>query len=95
MTKYTIHTQHVAPTLVSTLFDGFTIYKGVGYWKGKAEDSTTVVILAENSDRARIVELARRIRERYRQEEVWITVEDVSLIRVSIDDLGEVSSHAA
>ena len=83
--RYTIQTEHCSPVLVSNLFDGFEIIRGIGYWQGKAETCVRITILATEEDRGKVLTLARNIREQYRQEEVWITAEAVSLTRVSID----------
>ncbi len=87
--RYRIHTEHVAPTLVSKDFAGFSILQVRGYWKGKAEASHVVEILGTPEDRAKVLALAQTIREQYRQTEVWITVEAVSLLRVTIDAVNE------
>ncbi len=87
--RYRIHTEHVAPTLVSKVFDGFSILQCRGYWQGKAESSHVIEILATDADRSKVTALAQTIREQYRQAEVWITVESVSLLRVTIDAIKE------
>lgn len=87
--RYTIKTQHCAPTLVAKLFDGFEIVKGIGFWKGKPETCVSIAILGTEDDRPKVLTLARQIREQYRQEEVWVTAESVTLIRVSIDKAEE------
>ncbi len=87
--RYRIHTEHVAPTLVSKDFAGFSILQVRGYWKGKAEASHVIEILGTPADRAKVLALAQTIREQYRQTEVWITVEAVSLLRVTIDAIRE------
>ncbi len=88
--RYRIHTEHVAPTLVARAgFDGFSILQCRGYWQGKAEQSHVIEILAAESDRDKVTALAQTIREQYRQAEVWITVESVSLLRVTIDAIKE------
>jgi len=74
---------------VSQHFDGFTLLKGCGYWQGTREDSVSIVILGSDSDRDKVLTLARQIREQYRQAEVWITSEPVTLHRVTIDAVKE------
>jgi hypothetical protein len=87
--RYRIHTEHLAPTLVTRFFDGFTLYSARGYWQGKTESSITCEILGTAEDRSKIVTLCQTIREQYRQEQVWFTAEPVSLTRVSIDAISE------
>lgn len=84
--RYRVYCQHIAPSLVARAgFDGFTILNTRGFWKGKAEASHVVEILACGSDRNRVLTLCATIREQYRQEEVWFTAEEVLLTRVTID----------
>lgn len=83
--RYRIHTQHVAPNMVARHFDGFSIVRAQGFWKGKAEDAVIIEILGTVDDGPKVRTLASEIREQYRQHEVWITTEEVSLIRVTID----------
>ena len=88
--RYRIHTEHVAPTLVTRAgFAGFSILQCRGYWQGKAEASHVIEILGTTEDRPKVTALAQTIREQYRQAEVWITVEAVSLLRVTIDAVTE------
>jgi hypothetical protein len=83
--RYTIDTEHCAPTLVGRYFDGYSITSKLGFWRGKSERSVSIVILATESDRDKVLTLARDIREQYRQQEVWITSEPVTLTRITID----------
>lgn len=83
--RYRLHTEHLSPTLVARYFDGFTILKGQGFYKGKSEDSAIVEIIGTLEDAAKVTTLAKDIREQYRQAEVWITSEAISLLRVTID----------
>lgn len=83
--RYRLHTEHVSPALIARYFDGFTLIKGLGYYKGKSESSVAIEIIGTPGDAAKVSTLAREIREQYRQTEVWITTEEVSLTRVTID----------
>lgn len=83
--RYRIHTEHVAPAIIGRYFDGFTILKGQGVYKGKAENTVIIEILGTADDGPKVRSLAADIREQYRQAEVWITTEEVNLIRVTID----------
>lgn len=85
VTRYRLYTEHLAPTIVSRHFDGFTMSSARGYWQGKAEQSVCVEIIGRPEDRPKVETLAREIREQYRQAEVWITSEPVTLTRVTID----------
>jgi len=87
--RYRLHTEHVSPSIIARHFDGFTIVDARGYYKGKAESSKVIEILGTVDDIAKVQTLAREIREQYRQTEVWITTEEVSLLRVSIDAITE------
>jgi len=88
--RYRIHTEHVSPAIVSRHFDGFSILPNVrGFYKGKAENAVIVEILGTVDDGAKVRTLASEIREQYRQAEVWITTEEVSLTRVTIDAIQE------
>lgn len=84
--RYRIHTEHVAPTLVTSAgFPGFSILQCRGFWEGKAEQSHVIEILGTDADLQKVLTLCRNIREQYRQAEVWLTSETVSLRRVTID----------
>lgn len=58
-----------------------TLYEGVGLFNGSMEDSLTIVHLAplEASAKEEVKALARDIRARNKQKEVWITEEAVTL----------------
>ena len=52
MKLYRIHTENkhrkFIEQLVSERFDGFSIYKQVGYWRGKREKSLCVEIMSDS-----------------------------------------------
>ncbi len=83
--RYRIHTEHVAPSLIARYFAGFSIVRAQGYYGGKAETSVIVEIIGTETDAAKVQTLARDIREQYRQTEVWIASEPITLHRVTID----------
>lgn len=87
--RYRIHTEHVAPSLIAKYFEGFSIIKSEGYYKGVGELSVIIEILGGKHDLLTVITLAQVIRERYQQDEVWITAEEVSVTRVSIDAVKE------
>ena len=83
--RYRLHTEHLAPSLVARYFDGFTLVRTQGYYGGKAESSVIIEIIGTEDDASKVQTLARDIREQYRQTEVWITSEEITLTRVTID----------
>lgn len=87
--RYRLHTQHSAPTLVPRYFEGFSILTAKGYFRGRPEASIVIEIIGSLSDADKVRALAHDIREQYRQAEVWITTEEVSLTRVTIDAVKE------
>lgn len=54
-------------------FDGFTVTKATGYWKGEREDSIVIEILGTPEDAATVRALAVTLRELNRQEAVLWT----------------------
>ena len=83
--RYRILTEHVSPALIARYFDGFSLLKGQGFYKGKGESTTIIEIIGTVDDGVKVRTLAADIREQYRQAEVWITTEEVTLTRVTID----------
>ena len=83
--RYRVHTEHVSHVLVGRYFDGFSIVRAQGYYAGEAEASVIIEIIGTEADNAKVLSLARDIREQYRQAEVWIASDDVTLTRVTID----------
>lgn len=72
---YRIYTEHKAnlPAIVARYFDGATIYQTIGLWQGQTEIGAVVDIIARPSDRARMVSLARDIRDTNGQTSVLLT----------------------
>lgn len=72
---YRIYTEHKAnlPAIVARYFDGATIYQTIGLWQGQTEIGAVVDIIARPSDRARMVILARDIRDTNGQSSVLLT----------------------
>ncbi len=58
--------------LAAAHFDGFTIYKAVGYWKGNEEESLVIEIWAQEKDEAMVRALAEKIKVINSQESVLI-----------------------
>lgn len=60
-------------TIVSTSFDGFTMYHARGYWKGKAESSLIVEVVTPLEDSYKVRAVARELRRALGQESVLVT----------------------
>jgi len=58
--------------IVSPLFPGFTVLRGVGYWQGEPEDCFVVVIIHEstNADYEALLEIIRYYKRTFYQESV-------------------------
>lgn len=56
--------------LTSRLFDGFTVFQTVGYWKGTPERSLTIEIVG--AKRQDVRDLARAIKQINKQEAVLV-----------------------
>jgi hypothetical protein len=61
------------PQLVSRYFEGFTVYRAVGYWQGQPEASDSIDILTDSSDIRSIFYLAEDIRRENAQQCVVVT----------------------
>ncbi len=59
-------------TVVGMYYDGFTILSGRGYWKGTAENSLVIEIVAEEEDAPKILALAENIKIKNGQESVLV-----------------------
>ncbi len=60
---------------ISSLFDGFTLTYGTGYWQGKAEKSLTIEIIAHRSFTGDVYALAKTIKEIGKQDSILVTSE--------------------
>lgn len=58
--------------IVASHFDGFTIFTGIGYWKGSMEASLTIEIDAPEADFYMVQLVAIEIKELNNQECVMI-----------------------
>ena len=68
----------LVPRLVSLEFEGFTIIKGVGYWKGMPEPATIIEIIdTDDSPMTDFIDKVERTAERIKainhQEAVLVT----------------------
>ena len=63
----------IIPKIVSGYFSGFTLWNGLGYWKGKAEPVSIVeIILPVAESRSKILNLGWALKRACLQEEIWI-----------------------
>lgn len=85
MRQYRIYTEAKpnVEALASKIFDGFTVYKAVGYWKGKKESSIVIEVLSESLDIDateykvnHLVSVIKRVNE---QEAVLVSVQDIKI----------------
>ncbi len=58
--------------LVLKYFSGFTTNHGVGLWSGRREGSLTIEIVADYTDKAKVLRLAGDIKNLARQESVLV-----------------------
>lgn len=88
MVLYRIHTEDKnREAIVDTcadMFQNFSIYTGTGYWKGEEEPGLVIERLAEDTfyNRATMETLAESIKHLNNQEEVWLTVTPIVLVKV-------------
>lgn len=79
---YTEHRDNL-PSLVSQHFDGFTLYRGVGYWRGSAEESAMIEILGTSANRETVFRLAEDIRATNHQQSVYVASHALELVSVT------------
>ena len=75
-------TNWIAEVVETVGFDSFTIMRGVGYWKGKAEMAAVVEIICPNNKAGNILELADALRLELDQEAVLITAQKLDEFRI-------------
>jgi hypothetical protein len=80
MVLYRLYTEDIKGTenLVSWGFEGFTLIKAQGYWKGKVENSLVIEILVDTQNDeadAKVFALADRIKACNKQESVLVTAQ--------------------
>ncbi len=79
MKRFRIYTQNknleVVQKLTSIYFDGFTVIRTTGFWKGAPEDAIIVEIYTKNETLVRA--LAEAIKKKNEQEAVGLTIEPV------------------
>lgn len=84
MIRYRIYTEDKGiaacdevASLVSKSFDGFTAYRGTGFWRGVSEHNLTIEILVDEETPGTVETLAGKIRTLLKQEAVLVTRERV------------------
>ena len=79
MIRYRLYTENKKNIdgITSKLFDGFTLLKGTGYWRGKREGCLIIEILADKETK-NIEVLANTIKRVNKQESVYVTSEPVT-----------------
>jgi len=82
---YKIYTErknlHWMCDMISEYFSGFTVYKTLGYWRGKPERSVMVeIITSEITARHKVGQIVLKIRGYNKQDSVLITETEVKLI---------------
>lgn len=79
MKVFRIYTENKNPErlkeLISICFDGFTVIKTKGFWKGVPENALLIEIYTENVELIRA--LASAIKKNNKQEAVLVTSTDV------------------
>jgi len=88
MTLYRICTEDKPnlADLVSARFEAFTIFHGVGYWRGVAEKSATIEIVLESEKRSQVLELAETIRRENHQEAVLVQAIELNSVLVEANN---------
>ena len=81
MKRYDIHTENKNEAWIKNLlsigFDGFTIVKGAGFWKGDEEKTLDIVIYTDNP--ILIGAMAERIKHHNKQEAVLVVETECEL----------------
>jgi len=61
-----------AVKITSKQFEGFTAYKGLGYWQGKKERCLMIEI--ESKNKKEVIGLAKTLAKKLRQEAVGLAI---------------------
>jgi hypothetical protein len=59
-----------ALSLITKQFEGFTAYKGLGYWQGKPEN--TLIIEIETDDKNKVLTLAKTLKNELEQQAIGL-----------------------
>ena len=59
---------------IKSLFSGFTLYQGLGFWKGEKEKSLVIEIIAEDNSETRenLLALGLALKRHNQQENVYL-----------------------
>ena len=84
---YTIETEHYLnlSRIIGRYFDGFNIQVGTGYYKGQAECSATIRIMATRAQLQEVVNLCGDIRYVNKQEAIILTYAPVTRLDVTYE----------
>jgi hypothetical protein len=77
---YRIYTQwkdNLGDLAVKYFPDGFTIYRGTGYWKGGREENATIEIALPEPNLSLVQDLAKEIKTVNHQEAILTVVQDL------------------
>lgn len=81
MKRYSIHTENKNENWIKELlaigFDGFTLVKGQGFWKGAEEKSLEIIIYTDNT--YLIKAIAEKIKHHNKQDAVLIAETDCKI----------------
>ena len=91
LTRFRIYTEDVHPTderldaigitpevLIGSYFNGYTIDKTMGYWRGTLENAVVFEIIAPPTRKRSALKAAEEIRKRCGQKAVIVTAEPVT-----------------
>jgi hypothetical protein len=56
--------------MITKQFEGFTAYKGLGYWQGKPEN--TLIIEIETDDKNKVLTLAKTLKNELEQQAIGL-----------------------
>ncbi len=81
MRRYRLYTEDkdkgFIEMLLNTCFDGFTLYKTVGSWRGKEEKSLVYEIIEDGGGLYTLRSIAQEIKAHNKQDAVLITYETI------------------
>lgn len=82
-TEY-VHTRHIAE-IVNKYFDSYSMFSGIGFWKGAKERSLVIEVIVDavEPDPIDIIAICREINTVNHQKCCLVTSEQVDVIMVS------------
>lgn len=69
--------EKVIRPILKTSFDGFSVYRGAGYWRGVKEKSLLIEVYTNNAELIRAI--AERVKHHNKQEAVLVTETEARL----------------